>query len=71
MSQKNSVNPKPFYPNSYLLLISKKKLLNSQQKKLSSLTRNCILTAFTSNETVTNLTQYELFQEESDLLKAG
>ena len=25
----------------------------------------------TANETITNLTQYELFQEESDLLKAG
>ena len=25
----------------------------------------------TSNETITNLTQYELSQEESDLLKAG
>ena len=29
------------------------------------------LPTFTSNETVTNLTQYELSQEESDLLKAG
>ena len=26
---------------------------------------------FTANETITNLTQYELSQEESDLLKAG
>ena len=25
----------------------------------------------TANETITNLTQYELFQEESDLLRAG
>ena len=40
-------------------------------KKLSSLTRDCNLPIFTANETVTNLTQYELSQEESDLLKAG
>ena len=33
--------------------------------------RNCSLPTFTSNETITNLTQYELSQEESDLLKAG
>ena len=47
------------------------KSLNTQHKKLSSLTRNCSLPTFTSNETITNLTQYELSQEESDLLKAG
>ena len=47
------------------------KLLNTQHKKLSSLTRNCSLLTFTSNETITNLTQYELCQEEFDLLKAG
>ena len=46
-------------------------LLNTHQKKLSSLTRNCNLPTFTSNETITNLTQYELSQEEADLLKAG
>ena len=40
-------------------------------KKLSSLTRDCNLPIFRANETITNLTQYELFQEESDLLKAG
>ena len=50
---------------------SLQKLLNTQHKKLSSLTRNCSLPTFTSNETITNLTQYELSQEESDLLKAG
>ena len=33
--------------------------------------RNCNLPTFTSNETITNLIQYELSQEESDLLKAG
>ena len=33
--------------------------------------RDCILPIFTANETITNLTQYELSQEESDLLKAG
>ena len=50
---------------------SLQKSLNSQQKKLSSLTRNCSIPTFTSNETITNLTQFELSQEESDLLKAG
>ena len=40
-------------------------------KKLSSLTRDCNLPIITSNETITNLTQYELSQEESDLLKEG
>ena len=52
---------------------NKKSLLKSlytQQKKLS-LTRDCSLPIFTANETITNLTQYELSQEESDLLKAG
>ena len=41
-----------------------------QQKMLSSLTRGCNLPIFTANETITNLKQYELSQEESDLLKA-
>ena len=50
---------------------SLQKSLYTQQKKLSSLTRDCNLPIFTANETITNLTQYELFQEESDLLKAG
>ena len=50
---------------------SLQKLLNTQQKKLSSLTRDCNLPIFTANETITNLTQYELSQEESDLLKVG
>ena len=43
----------------------------NQQKKLSSLTRDCRLRIFIANETITNLTQYELSQEESNLLKAG
>ena len=47
------------------------KSLYSQQKKLSSLTKDCSLPIFTANETITNLTQYELSQEESALLKAG
>ena len=47
------------------------KLWNTQQKQLSSLTRDSNLPIFTTNETITNLTQYELSQEESDLLKAG
>ena len=32
---------------------------------------NCNVSIFIANETITNLTQYELSQEESDLLKAG
>ena len=43
--------------------------LNTQQKKLSSLTRDCNLPIFITNETI--LTQYELSHQESDLLKAG
>ena len=35
------------------------------------LTRDCSLPIFTANETITNLTQCELSQEESGLLKAG
>ena len=31
--------------------------------------RNCNLPSFTSNETITHLTQYELSQKESDLHK--
>ena len=48
-----------------------KKSLHTQQKKLSSLTRGCNLHIFTANETITNLMQYESFQEESYLLKVG
>ena len=48
---------------------SLKKSLYTQQKKLSSLTRDCNLPIFTANETITNLTQYELSQEESIYLK--
>ena len=47
------------------------KQLYTQQKKLSSLTRDCNLPIFTAEESFTNLTQYELSQEESDLRKAG
>ena len=50
---------------------SLQKSLYTQQKHLSSLTRKCNLPIFTANETVTKLTQYELSQEESDLLKAA
>ena len=50
---------------------SLKKLLNSQHKKLSSLTRNCSLPAFTFNKTITSLSQCRLSQEEFNLLKAG
>ena len=48
-----------------------KKSLYTQQKKLSLLTRDCIWPIFIANETITNLTQYELSQEETDLLKTG
>ena len=50
---------------------SLQKSLYTQQKKLPLLTRDCKLSIFTANETITNITQYELFQEESDLLTAG
>ena len=33
--------------------------------------RGCSLPIFTAKETITNLTQYKLFQAEWDLLKAG
>ena len=83
--QKNSVYPKIFYLRSFLLLTStslqnlyhcilRNRCRNRyalNKKKLSSLTRDCSLPIFTSNKTITNLTHYELSQEESDLLKAG
>ena len=47
------------------------KSLYTQQKKLSSMTRDCNLPIFTANETITALTLYELSQEEPDLCKAG
>ena len=47
------------------------KSLNTQQKKLSLLTRNRNLTRFKANETITDFTQHKLSQEASDLLKAG
>ena len=50
---------------------SLQKSLYTQQKKLFSLTRDCNLPIFTANETISNLTQYELSQEETDLLKAA
>ena len=50
---------------------SLQKSLYTQQKQLSSLARGCSLPIFAANETITNLTQYKLFQEESDLLKTG
>ena len=63
-----------FYILTKSIISYKKKSLQqslyTQQKKLSSLTRDCNLPIFTANETITNLTQYELSQE-SDLLKAG
>ena len=50
---------------------SLQKSLYAQQKRLSSLTRDCNLPIFTAIETITNLTQYQVSQEESDLLKVG
>ena len=54
-----------------LLFKSQQKSLYTRQKRLSSLTRDCNLPIFTANEAIPNLTQNELSQEESDLLKAG
>ena len=45
-------------------------MLYPLQKKLSSLTRGCSLPIFPAKETIKNLTDNELSQEESDLLKA-
>ena len=45
------------------------KSLYTQQKKLYSLKSDCNLPIFTANEAIANLTQYELSQEEPDLLK--
>ena len=47
------------------------KSLYTQHKKISSLTWGYSLPILTANETITNLMQYELSQEETDLLKAG
>ena len=62
--QKNSVYPKTFYLHSFLLQLSTteslRKSLYNQQKKLSSLTRDCNLPIFIANETIINLTQCEL-----------
>ena len=83
--QKNSVYPKNSYLHSFPLLtstslqnlshrITRNRYRNCytlNKKKFSSLTRNCNLATFRATETITNLTQCELFQEESDLLKAG
>ena len=63
-----------FFILTKFITYNKKSLQNSlytQQKKLSSLTRDCNLPIFTANETITNLTQYKLSQEEFDLLKAS
>ena len=49
---------------------SPQKSLYTQQKKLSSLTRDYRLPIFTANETITSLTQCELSQEEFNLLTA-
>ena len=49
----------------------RKKSLHTQQKKLSSRTRDCNFSIFTADEAITNLTQYKLSQEKSDLLKVG
>ena len=47
------------------------KPLHTQQQKLSSLKRSSSLPTFTANKTINNLTQSDLSQEESDLIKAG
>ena len=45
------------------------KLLYTPQKKVIFTDERLQLTIFTANKTITNLTQYELSQEEFDLLK--
>ena len=47
------------------------KSLNTQKKKLSSLTRDSNLPIFPANKTITNFTQCKLSQEKSDLVKSG
>ena len=49
----------------------KEKTTRKQAIFSPSLTRDCNLPIFTVNETITNLTKYELTQEKSDLLRAG
>ena len=79
--QKYLVYLKTFYLQTFLLLTSTsitsyytkllQKSLFNQQNKLSSPARDYNLPIFTANKIITNLLQYELSQEESDLLKAG
>ena len=45
--------------------------LYTQHKNFPSFISGCSLPIFRANETITNLTQYELSQEESNLLKVG
>ena len=62
-----------FYILTKSIRYNKKSLQKSlyTQQKSSSLTRDCNLPILTDNETITNLTKYELTQEKPDLLKAG
>ena len=73
LSKQLSTSDFYFFKKSTVLYNNKllQESLYTLQKKLSSLTRGCSLPIFTANETVTNLTQRELSQEEPDLLKAG
>ena len=57
-----------FYILTKSITLHKKKSL---QKSLYTQQRDCNLPIFTANEAISNLTQHELSQEESDLLKAG
>ena len=50
---------------------SLQKSLNTQQKKVIFTDEGLQLTYTHTNETITNLTQYKLSKEESDLIKAG
>ena len=78
MFQKNSVYPKnsskqlsttDFYIFTKSIISHNKKSLqkslHTQQKKLSSLTRDCSLPISTASKTITSLTQYQLSQEET------
>ena len=84
MFQKILVYPKTFYVNNFLLsILHSYKIYNIPQQEIAAeiviystekvvITHgDCSLPIFTANDTITNLMQYELSQEESDLLEAG
>ena len=56
-----------------LMLSNRRKYINHIFHAITKQQSNksCSLPIFTANETITNVTQYELSQEKTDLLKAG